>query len=303
METPDPRRRRQKITFSPGRIFGDPFALATISISILAWLIAFISAIVSKISDYARHPFPNFAWWTIAYYFLCIVGIILLVAFDATVNYAVAVCGFLAYALFLSTSAIDNTIWDPFGPHEAAAAGFILLAVVSGVWIFYFGTAPSSGQRVFIDSFALHGSRAGTRSGSMQPAHNHHYNHHHGGYPAPHQYPRSQLGGLEASSPEPRYQDTSRTSPEGQGRGFNGMTHAAAVQENNNRVSAEPVNSEYPYKARAIYSYDANPDDANELSFSKHEVLDVSDVSGRWWQTRKSNGETGIAPSNYLILL
>ena len=186
------------------------------------------------------------------------------------------------------------------------------------VWIFYFGSAPSATARAYIDSFALDKEGFSRRPNAATG---------YQGRPetsalgAPQMYttsaqlngfenasaaggnPRSSVvgpyGGVSQKASQPLASATGPGAPALGSAGTQPGANAGANEPDGNT----PAATEYPYRAKAIYSYEANPDDANEISFSKHEILEVSDVSGRWWQARKDNGETGIAPSNYLILL
>jgi SHO1 osmosensor len=66
----------------------------------------------------------------------------------------------------------------------------------------------------------------------------------------------------------------------------------------------------------------ASPDDPNEISFVKGEILDIVDKQGKWWQAKKGDGTIGskfsliiaivpddlivccaVAPSNYLQII
>ncbi|KAI9783294.1 MAG: Transmembrane osmosensor [Peltula sp. TS41687] len=332
--------------FSLANIFGDPFALATISIAILAWIIAFVAEIFVNVRATAADSFPNYIWWTTVYVFFCILGVLFVVAFGAIQTYHVAIVGFMAAALVLTSAAVQAFVYSSDPAKEAAAAGHILLAMISIVWIFYFGSTPEAASRSYVDSFALHkdhghqrNSRPMTDGGygvGNRPETSISSNHQ-----VPQMYTSAQLNGFETSSPvsgypggpigggvdhrnssQPRFGPTvvggqplpqspgSQTLvPGGPGllspMGANGSSGGGGIIMPHATTEAGEVSAptEYPYRAKAIYSYEANPEDANEISFSKHEILEVSDVSGRWWQAKKETGETGIAPSNYLILL
>jgi len=309
---PSSRRRTGGMSgMSMGNIIGDPFALATLSIATLAWVIAFVASIVSQVQS----PFPNFAWWAIVYMLFCIVGVFIVVASDTSMTYSVAIVGFLSAGIVLTSSAVNSLIYSPQGAKEAAAAGHILLSMVAIVWIFYFGSTPSAVSRAYLDSFALHKDHRHSRTsrgmshnfGAQRPETSISSNQ------PPQMYTSAQLNGFETSSPisgfpggaagaeristQGRYNIGSPPAP---AQSNLGPTAGMSTEQAAGEVTAP---TEYPYRAKAIYSYEANPEDANEISFSKHEVLEVSDVSGRWWQAKKENGDTGIAPSNYLILL
>lgn len=63
--------------------------------------------------------------------FCCIVGVIVAVGLDAVYTYHVAIVGFLAAGLVITTSSVNSLIYYSAPAKEASAAGFILLSMVA----------------------------------------------------------------------------------------------------------------------------------------------------------------------------
>lgn len=287
----------------------------------LSWVIAFIALILSQVyyngnrdkdSSLKGQPFATFAWWSAFYSLFLNIGVFVVIASDSVQTYHVALSSYCAAGVVLVSSAVNNFIYSPIGSFQASAAGFLLLAIIDILWVFYFGSTPASTPRAFIDSFALTKDSAlrqqamSNYGGTGRPETSH-------SVAPPQMYTSTQLNGFENASPiggaaASNMQTFGSSMSTSQPQQFQQQTQPqppaqpqAAKPPGNDAEVVPPT--EYPYRAKAIYSYDANPEDANEISFTKHDILEVSDISGRWWQARKENGETGIAPSNYLVLV
>ncbi|KAI8390882.1 uncharacterized protein BYT42DRAFT_610151 [Radiomyces spectabilis] len=75
------------------------------------------------------------------------------------------------------------------------------------------------------------------------------------------------------------------------------------IASNNNNITNTVIvspHAEYNIPVVAIHPYEANPEDPNELSFSRGETLHVHKKEGSWWQARKADGTVGMIPSNYV---
>lgn len=60
-------------------------------------------------------------------------------------------------------------------------------------------------------------------------------------------------------------------------------------------VAAQSVDNVVKQRAKANYAYSASPDDPNEVSFAKGEILEVLDNTGKWFQVRTSAGQQGVS--------
>lgn len=303
------------MSFRLSNIIGDPFAIATLSFGLISWIIAIAGAGASS-----QGSFPRFAWWGIVYQLVVMVLILVLYLFNTIELYKFTLVGLLCIAFVYSTNSTNNLIYHSgSSANLCCAAGCILLSMLNFIWIIYFGGHPESPSNQFIDSFSF-------------KSHPHNHGHLSSG---DNKYPEDdeiEYKRYASSTSANQFQDNNlrqsqltatnktATMPYMSSSQLNGLENfsnsdipkSRDLTLNGNRLTvyndAESTHEEnvaplFRYKAKALYSYLANPDDVNEISFDKDEILEVDDIDGKWWQAKRSNGQVGICPSNYVKLL
>lgn len=288
------------MAFKLSNLFGDPFAIATTLFGVISWIVAIAGAGASTQRD-----FPRFTWWGIAYEIVLILVILVLYVTNTIELYKFTLVGFLSVAFLYTSNSVNQLIYNSnSSANLCCAAGCILLSMLNFLWILYFGGHPESPTNQFIDSFSL---RDTGFTGHM-PAQEYKEDE----FAVPRSTSQalqrkdsrhsqittgklnymlsSQLHGLE-NFLTPNIQDSARES----GRD--------SPKNNVYNFTHGVPSTTFRYKAKALYSYEANPDDANEISFTKDEIMEVDDIDGKWWQARRANGQVGICPSNYVKLL
>lgn len=295
--------------FKLSGFLSDPFAISTISFGIITWIVAIAGAAASDSSK-----FPRFTWWGLVYEILLILVILLLYLYNIVELYKFTLVGLLSIAFVYTSNSTNNLIYNSNDSGNlCCGAGCMLLSMLNLTLIIYFGGHPESPTNQFIDSFSL-------KSHNHNHLNDNKYNNHNldddedNNEFKPFNQPPAMNTPQQVQSQSNLRQSQLTTNnhlksgtPYMSSSQLNGLENFSSSDVNNrdltNFNNDETPTMTFRYKAKALYSYDANPDDINEISFVKDEILQVDDIDGKWWQAKRSNGQIGICPSNYVKLL
>ncbi|KAI0718853.1 hypothetical protein C8T65DRAFT_637153 [Cerioporus squamosus] len=263
-------------------------------------------------------------WFAIFVQLFLILGVLHTLATDSIAMHRFQIATFGSIAIVFAVIGVNEGIFTGFASLDAMAAGWLILAMVDILWVLYFTSEEDSLMLHVFNSLGTGGltppsrRRRGTRSASMMNMGGGN------GYTAG--YSQGGIGpmydtkmGGSMTGPIGGTGSFRAGSTEGAPRSLGGpgsvnnlasaLRHhlwAAAQQAS---VLAGEAQRPPPLERRdrtprlQLYNYTASPDDPNEISFSKNEILEILDKNGKWWQARKQDGTIGIAPSNYLQII
>lgn len=317
-------------------LFAHKILTACFLLSTVGWIVAFIGQAAAE----ANVGHQGVLWFAIFLQLFLIVAKYLLVMTDSLTPHRLQLVAFTAVALVFSVTGINAGIYSGDSALGAVAAGYFLITITNIIWLLFLtseedspvfnivniandGITPPTGASLGgagaagkynggIGASSMRGlSNTAYGSGGMANASSYSANQNaNGAYqagfghsPSAADLPASNtgLGAPKMSSTSIRSRPTAGTEGLSQDHAPSVASHGPTPISPATGGAAE--GTDYGYKARALYAYQANADDPTEISFGKGEVLDIVDNSGKWWQARRSNGETGIVPSNYMQLL
>ncbi|ODV64240.1 osmosensor SHO1 ASCRUDRAFT_29844 [Ascoidea rubescens DSM 1968] len=283
-------------SFDLSYIATDPFAISTLSLAYLSWIIALAGSVSTTFKT--SISFPRFTWWGLAFEFTLIVSLTLFYCFNLVDSYRNFLSSAFAVAFVYTTNSTNTLVYVGDSTTSAASAGVILLSMINIIWVFYFGSDNYSPINQWIDSYSLR------RQNLSLITNDNIYNMNHQSLLMKSANNNNSNNNNNTNSLNPNLSNIQNN--------YNSNTFSnnfSSPYNNNNDFNTDLINGDnneedtYPYRAIALYNYDANPDDINEISFKKGEILQVNDIQGRWWQAKREDGSVGICPSNYVELV
>ncbi|KAI8064424.1 hypothetical protein BC940DRAFT_96797 [Gongronella butleri] len=254
------------MTLNLSHITGSPIVFFSTLVTGVGWLTLTVGTILSG--------FKGLVWWVICYEMALFLGI-LYVLMKATFNdYKLLIQTSLAISITLLTQVIDTHMHVGQTSAKASAGGGIMIITMQFFWSIVFGSAQESW---------VHGAIYGLPAATIA---NVKYHDKEGAMPlnSDTSYSISQHDSMHSGmSGSPLLANNASYSP----------------QQQQMYTVTQPTAAASANTAMALHSYTANPNDPNEISFQKDEILDVLDRRGNWWQARKQDGTIGIVPSNY----
>ncbi|EJU02577.1 hypothetical protein DACRYDRAFT_78409 [Dacryopinax primogenitus] len=306
--------------------------LFTFILAAIGWLVSFVSQCAVE-AQWGNGP-VGVLWFAIFLQLALIIGVFHSLATDSIATHRLQISVFGGVMIVFAVNGANVGIFGGAASEQAMGAGYLILAIVDIVWVLYFTAEEDSYMyHIFqqMGSGGLSGPSRGNRRrtrtstmGNMGISSGGGNGYASGGYSNADVGgggiggPGSLTGGFGA--PKSSFGDHRDSKPisgvlSNPGSQPGAAPTAASEREANGSITnqsqplmstgdtAQSAGDTYAYRARALYAYTASPDDPNEITFVKGEVMDILDNTGKWWQARKQDGSTGIAPSNYLQLI
>ncbi|KAJ3998235.1 hypothetical protein F5050DRAFT_1746025 [Lentinula boryana] len=311
-------------------LLSHPFFLLTTIFANASWIIALISQALAT-REYGRSTVATL-WLAILLQLFVNTGVLYGLYTNSIHILRLQIAVFASMSVVLGALGIDSNVFSNVGSRDAIAAAWIILSIVDLLWILVLSSERDSPVlQVFTEE-----ARIRLSSDSHLPIN-------HNEEPqtlVPTTAPP--LSESKELSPDPRntlysIQETSKTedtarpalppfhplptdneasrTPFSKPSEYNltndrhSIRSRLTVPSITTHGSSNAPSSNYSYLQRALTLYDytaisAGDSGEEELSFAKGEILEVSRTfEKKWWPARKSNGQTGVVPSNYVKVI